>query len=409
MPNNQQIKNAPSVNALGVKKCPVSKCPWDAHLNEDLQFLVHCCKTNPSEDDIKKILSYLNTKDLDINTLIGSANTHGVLPLVYLALKTNSSSPHNAILFAFKQQYLSIAQRNMLMSAELIHIMKLLKVHNIKALAFKGPALAQMAYGDITLRQFGDLDILIKKEDIKKVEALCLSMGYLPYLKLTEVQKEVWYTYAKDMVFYHPQKKSVIEIHWLLLDADFPLQMDLNDIWEQTNSVGLNKIPVGTFALESLLLYLCVHGSKHLWERIVWIKDIDMMIRTQNIDLDKVLIDAKKNDLMQMLLLGLYLSKKLFDTPLPKNIEESFKHEKILPELSNFVFKNWETQQSMFPNTKAMLKFFPKLKMKALYLHKVILKPSKNEYMFIDLPKGLYWVYYFVRPYLLIKKYVSKN
>jgi hypothetical protein len=56
-----------------------------------------------------------------------------------------------------------------------------------------------------------------------------------------------------------------------------------------------------------------------------------------------------------------------------------------------------------------MLKLFPGLKERALYLHKIILKPSFNEYWYIDLPKGLYWGYYLVRPYLLIKKYLTKT
>ena len=51
----------------------------------------------------------------------------------------------------------------MLMSAELIRIMKLLEKNDIKALAFKGPVLSQMVYGDITLRQYVDLDVLIRK------------------------------------------------------------------------------------------------------------------------------------------------------------------------------------------------------------------------------------------------------
>ena len=54
-----------------------------------------------------------------------------------------------------------------------------------------------------------------------------------------------------------------------------------------------------------------------------------------------------------------------------------------------------------------MLKLFRGIKEQAIYLHKIILKPSFNEYWYIDLPKGFYWVYYFIRPYLLMKKYFT--
>jgi hypothetical protein len=49
-----------------------------------------------------------------------------------------------------KIAYTQIAQRNMMMSAELLKIMQLLEKNQIESLAFKGPSLAQMAYGDIT-------------------------------------------------------------------------------------------------------------------------------------------------------------------------------------------------------------------------------------------------------------------
>ena len=384
------------------------------HLSDKLLFLIYCCQTERSEDDINFILSYLDTEHLELNALISLANQHGILPLVYKAIKTllqndSSNSSTKILLTMIKPHYLSTVHNNMSMSADLLKILSLFKENHIKALSFKGPSLAEMAYGDITLRQFGDLDILIHKKDIQKIEVLCRSMGYTPYLSLTDVQKEIWYTYTKDMVFYHPEKKSYIEMHWLLLDADFPLQINLDSIWEHTDTVEINKHPIQTFSSDALLLYLCIHGSKHLWERMVWIKDIDLMIQTQSIDWENIIVDAKKNNLQRMLFLGLYLSEKLFNTPLPNSILKALEDEKVLPELSDFVFENWGTPQSMFPNTRSMLKFFPTVKLKARYLHKTILKPSRNEYKVIDLPKGLHWVYYLVRPYLLLKKYLKIN
>jgi hypothetical protein len=67
---------------------------------------------------------------------------------------------------------IEIAKTNMLMTAELIAVMKLLKDNEIEAIAFKGPTLSQMAYGDITLRQFSDLDILIDQKDIYKASKI---------------------------------------------------------------------------------------------------------------------------------------------------------------------------------------------------------------------------------------------
>jgi hypothetical protein len=106
-----------------------------------------------------------------------------------------------------------------------------------------------------------------------------------------------------------------------------------------------------------------------------------------------------------MVYLGLLLSASLFTTPLPPMIQKEIKNYQQLDILLDFVLESWQMPQTTFQTTAAMLKLFPGNKEKLLYLHKVILKPSFNEYWFIDLPKSFYWAYYLVRPYLLIKKY----
>jgi len=424
-------------NALGVQRLTLNATP---SLPPELRFLITCCQTNPSEKDIKFINAYLlNAERLTLNALITLANQHGILPLVYKTIKKlNASSPSddprsslnpqrltlntesqsdsslnaqrltlNAFLSKLKTQYMIISQRNMLMSAELIRIIQLLEKNSIEALAFKGPALAQMAYGDITLRQYVDLDVLVKKEDIYKIDALLKERGYQRVLKITPTQEKVYMQYAHDLGLYHPKSGVHFEMHWSLMNEDYPMQIDLDDIWENPQTIKINQQEIKTFPTEDLLLYLCIHGSKHLWERIEWIKDIDLLIRTQDIEWEKVIKEAESSKFETMFYLGLSLTMQLFETPLPENITKRISDMKILETLSVFVLQSWQTPKNTFWETAAMLKLFPGLKEQLIYLNKILIKPSFNEYWYIDLPKGFYWVYYFIRPYLLLKKYFT--
>ena len=67
------------------------------------------------------------------------------------------------------------------MTSELIKVMKLFEENGVEYISFKGPVLSQLAYGDITLRQYVDLDILIKKEDLRKADNL-LKKEFFLYL-----------------------------------------------------------------------------------------------------------------------------------------------------------------------------------------------------------------------------------
>ena len=51
--------------------------------------------------------------------------------------------------------------RNFELTRELLEVLSVLEKSGVGALAFKGPVLAQQLYGDLSLREFLDLDILV--------------------------------------------------------------------------------------------------------------------------------------------------------------------------------------------------------------------------------------------------------
>jgi len=375
--------------------------------NKIIYNIILCSKGTMNTQEQQELCDYINTLDNDIkqNKFISLARSHGIIPLVYKNLQKISQNIKNQqLLEKLQSNYKAIAQKNILMSAELLKIAKLLNQENIPYLAFKGPTLAQLAYGDITMRQFGDLDILIDKKDIYKLDKVLQDHDYVRFLELSSKQEEIWIANAHDMGYIHPSKKILLEMHWDFLDIDYPLSIDLKKFWNDSKLISINKTDILTFSNEKLLYYLCIHGSKHLWERIEWIKDIDLLIRTQEINWDQL----SKNidvDFQKMFYLGLLLSYKIYDTKLPIDIQKKIQRYN-LDTLIDYIIKSWDTEQTKFIQTSMMLKLFPTIKTKILYLHKIILKPSMNEYMYISLPSYLYPLYYLIRPYLLIKKYL---
>ncbi len=376
-------------------------------LNNEVTFLIICCQVKPNKVDSEFIHSYLNTTHLDINRVISLAKKHAILPLVYKTLK-NLDMDHK-IVSAFKPHYLSIAQRNISMSAELIRIMKLLEENSIQMLAFKGPTLSQMAYGDITLRQYGDLDVLIKKEDIDKIDILFKESGYQHLLPLTSIQTSIRLKYAKDLSFIHPSKGILFEMHWAFLNQNYPIQIDLENFWLETQEVKLNGNTMHTFSNENLLIYLAIHGSRHLWERISWLKDIDLLIQKNEINWEKLIDKVSETGFEKMVYLALHLNVILFQTPLPTSVHNEIKKYPQVVQLTHFVFESWITPKSSFQTTYMQSKLLPGLKAKYIYLQTRLLQPSLDEYLYVNLPKGLQWGYYFVKPYRLIKKNLFKH
>ncbi len=298
---------------------------------------------------------------------------------------------------------MDIVKYNMLLTSELIKVMKILEENDIKAIAFKGSTLAQLAYGDVTLRQYVDLDLLVEKENIFKIENL-LKDKYTRALKLTSSQEETWFKYAHDLSLTHENGIN-IEFHWQMFDSNHPINLGKINFFEESIKTIINNQNINTISNEKFLVYLCIHGSKHLYERIEWVSDIDRFIKTQKIDWEKVENIIKNDNSERFFLLGLFLSKLLFETELSKNYEDKF--DKEYESISSHIFDTWNGKEKSDnkSNMKYMLKLFVSKSDKLKYLNKMYFKPTFTEYWYISLPKPLYFLYYPLRQYLLLKKY----
>ena len=127
---------------------------------------------------------------------------HAVLPLVYQAIQRHAADIiPKACLAEFKQQNRHVVAQNLYMSAELLRIATLLQEKGINVLSFKGPVLSSLAYGDIALRQYVDLDILIKKQDIVSAIAFLTEDGYRSDITLPKGVNSAFY-YCVNVIGY---------------------------------------------------------------------------------------------------------------------------------------------------------------------------------------------------------------
>lgn len=390
------------------------------HLSDDLQFLVACCQTETSEDDEEFILSYLS-QITDHQSLITAASQHGILPLVYKTIKNLSNNNLNAqrltlnanILTELKSAYLSIAQRNMLMTAELIKIMKLLKENDIEALAFKGPALAESAYGDITLRQYGDLDILIRKKDRSKMMDLMIEEHYIPEINLKEDVKETFFDCVNVIGLYKESTSIMIEVHWELLSKNYAIDWEEETLWSEQKTVQINHKDIPVLSLEQQLLYLCAHGAKHLFERLEWVCDIDRSIRTNpNISWQNLLTEAEKLGIKRMLYLGLALSQQLFRLEIPETVQKYIAQDKQIPKLISKVieinFSENSQEGKSYSSFGLLLSMREKLTDQLRFSWRALFSPKFDDFVFIQLPRHLGFLYPLVRPYRLLTKYFKR-
>jgi hypothetical protein len=185
----------------------------------------------------------------------------------------------------------------------------------IDSAPYKGPALAEEIFGDASLRQAGDLDILVRQADAARAVRVMVAEGYQPHAGIHgQVRFDLRAMYHLE--FSHPSRPPV-ELHWRFGDdVDFPVDWDA--WWSRLVSREIAGRPMRVLPPEEMLVALCVHGAKDLWKRLILVADIGEFIRNRpGLDFNRVLEVAPSPDSRRMLAVGLLLARDMMDVALP--------------------------------------------------------------------------------------------
>jgi Uncharacterised nucleotidyltransferase len=291
-------------------------------------------RTNPDAAHAERLARLLRY-DLDWVVLICLAQ-HGVLPLLYRRLQT--ASPDllpTPVRSQLQIHFHANAQRNLFLAGTLLQLLRLFEAHGIAALPYKGPILAVSAYGNLALRQFADLDLLVRPQDTPRARELLLARGYqlLSHARIACFERS-----RKVDELLSADGQVLVELHRAPTSWTFYFPFPAARLWEQLETVSLCDMPVWTLAPEALLLVLCVHGAKHHWGRLGWICDVAALLgRHPGLDWDRVLAQAGHLGGRRMLCPGLLLAHDLVGADLPEILWRPIEADPVLPWLAGQV------------------------------------------------------------------------
>ena len=155
-------------------------------------------------DDAWLLSAIQRRPTFDWSYLLELAGRHNLKPLLYHRLKTRYTDQIPAsVLHQLGTFYRANAAKNLAMSNELGRVLKAFGQSSIEGLAFKGPTLSQLAYGSVARRQFGDLDLLIKKNELCQASGLLEELGYRPQFKLTPLEQARYARLGYEATFWH--------------------------------------------------------------------------------------------------------------------------------------------------------------------------------------------------------------
>jgi hypothetical protein len=263
---------------------------------------------------------------------------HAVLPLIYTYLSRNYERYLPETLLGELRHYFQLnLGSSYVLARKLLDILSLFKENGLSAFAFKGPSLAMIAYKDLTLRPFSDLDIFVPKKDVLKAKALLESQGFTMTYPGPDKDAEEWVNSHYHYTFVKEEGDLIVEIHWGIAPRFLVPPLDEESWWQQNHEVKLLNASVPRFSPEDQLLLLCIHGSRHQWERLIWICDIALLIKHETIDWSRLMVRVQSLRCERMVYLGLLLAHQVLSAPLPETIVLRIRHNRAVFQLADTV------------------------------------------------------------------------
>jgi Uncharacterised nucleotidyltransferase len=349
---------------------------------------------------------------LDWDYLIALADRHGVLPLFDHNLNSLSTGlvplPVLSRLRDYKQEN---TRHSLFLTAELLRLIELLETHGIRAVPFKGPTLALYAYGDVALREFSDLDILVHRRDVLKVRKLLVGEGFKPTPELTNTQETALLRF--DCAYNFSNDKNVVfDVHWNFAPPH-SFTLDTNGLWDRLKTVTIARKQLLTLCVEDLLLILCLHGFTHFWERLGWICDVAGLIeRQRDIDWESVVKSTTKQGSRRILSLGLLLAGDLLEAPIPPEVLQIAQKDAVVrslaADLKRRLFADEPAASGIIDGALLQLRMRERKRDRIGFGLRLAATPRVYDWMLVPLPSWLFFLYYFLRPLRLAGKYGLK-
>ncbi|MCE7698065.1 MAG: nucleotidyltransferase family protein [Methanobacterium paludis] len=354
-------------------------------LPED-ELLLLCSRTTLKSENKVKIRSLIE-KGINWDHLIQKAHRHRLTQLLYWNLEDFSEYIPENVLTDLKEYFQVNAQRNLLMLGELLKTLKLLEAEDITAVSFKGPVLADYAYGNIALRQFDDIDIFVYRQDVLKIKEILMDQGYKPQFEIEGFVEKKFIKSQGEYKFFNSDKEIKLELHSEFFGLSFSFSGDLRFLYSAENfeTIKIHNQKIFTLNPENMLFVLCIHASGHRWLRLSWICDIAELIQSHEINWDYTMKKAEELGIKRLLLVNLNLAVDLFDLDLPDNILKSLNSEKV--NLLTFKVKAFfdSNSESMFQMADVRFNIRENRLLRIKDLLRTLFIPTNNEWKILSL------------------------
>lgn len=363
-------------------------------------LLLAASSSDPGESDLERIRGLL-AQPVDWETLLRLADHHGTSSLLYQNLTSLSSQVPAGALAVLRQRYERNVHKSLFLARELIRILDVLDGLSAEVIPYKGIVMSEAYYGDMALRQSGDMDLFVRRQELGRIKSAVRELGYTPRVVIPESAEEDYIASGYEWTFDSPAGKNLLELQWALQPRFYALDFDMDGLFERAVSVTVAGRRVKTPSPEDLLLVLSVHAAKHVWGRLIWLRDIAQILRREDLKWDWVQSRARECGIERILHITLLLANRLLGAAIPEPIENSVLSDRaalaFASEIAAGVADEVSYEEEHVSYFRLMMRLRERRADRLRFLARLTFTPGPGEWEAVRLPGPLFPLYRLVR------------
>jgi hypothetical protein len=378
-------------------------------LRPELELILCCARTRLDEAAGRRVSALLRG-GMNWSDVVATAFQHHVAPLLYenLSLTTEELVP-TVWLDSMRQYARESSGLALHLLSELLRIHEIFEAEQLSLIPYKGPVLSWLAYRSLTGRTFIDLDFVTEQKHIPRATVLLKSAGFSADFEPQEELANRTGQAPGQYGFFRAATRTQVELHTEQTLRYFPVPLDFNNMSRRLITVEIAGRKMRTFSVEDTLVMLCVHGTKHFWDRLAWIVDVAELVKAQPVDWALVMQIAAEMKSTRVLLLGLYLAHELLGAAVPQPVLERAQRDSGVRWLAGKVRDQFEgsadTSPGVVPRAVFRLRSRDGIGQGMRHILRLTMTPTERDRQTVRLPRALAPLYALMRPLRLLREY----
>ena len=371
-----------------------------ATLEAEWSLLLAACSEIPRQEKRDRI-RLQSRQPIRWKFLFDLADRHGTQPLLYQALVDVEDAAPPAEMLSLKERYQTNLHKALFLSRELIRIVEHLSALGLDVMPYKGLALAETVYGDIALRQAGDIDLLIRPQDLARIRDAVGELGYTPHLTLSEAEERAYLKSGYECAFDGTAGQNLLEVQWAIQPSFYAIDFDMGELFQRAVAVTVAGHSMKTPSREDLLLVLSAHAAKHVWGRLVWLCDIARIISEPTLNWSWIGAQAHALRIVRIVRVSMLLANQLLGVAIPAaaqaNLPEDPEALALVEEIQTHVASESSYNVESLAYFRLMMRLRERRADRLRFLKRLAFTPGPGEWQAVRLPGPLFPLYRLVR------------